>query len=88
MIARRVVVQGRVQGVFFRATVARAAERHGVAGWAANRADGAVEVHLEGGPDAVDQVTQICRTGPRGAEVERVDVEDVEPEGCHGFATR
>lgn len=88
MIARRVVVHGHVQGVFFRATVARAAEQAGVAGWAANRADGAVEVHLEGEPEAVERVVETCRTGPRGADVESVDVSEVEPEGCDGFRTR
>ena len=88
MTAKRAVVHGHVQGVFFRATVARAAEREGVAGWASNRADGAVEVFLEGEPDAVERVLEVCRTGPRGADVERVDVSEAEPEGRSGFETR
>ena len=88
MTAKRVVVTGHVQGVFFRATVARAAEREGVAGWAKNRSDGAVEVFLEGEPDSVERVIEVCRTGPRGADVERVDVDDAEPQGLSGFDTR
>jgi acylphosphatase len=88
LIAKRAVVHGHVQGVFFRATVARAADREGVAGWATNRADGSVEVFLEGDSEAVDRVLEVCRTGPRGADVESVDVSDAEPEGCSGFATR
>jgi acylphosphatase len=88
MTAKRVVVAGHVQGVFFRATVARAAEREGVAGWAKNRSDGAVEVFLEGEPDAVERMIEVCRTGPRGADVERVDVDDAEPQGLGGFETR
>ncbi len=88
VVARRAVVRGHVQGVFFRATVARAAERAGVAGWATNRADGAVEVHLEGDADAVESVLDTCRTGPRGAQVDSVDVSEVEPEGLGGFETR
>ena len=88
MIARRVVVHGHVQGVFFRATVARVAEQHCVAGWAINRPDGAVEVFLEGEPEAVERVLEVCRTGPRGADVERVDVEGAEPTGATGFETR
>jgi acylphosphatase len=88
VIARRAVIQGRVQGVFFRATVARAAESRGVAGWASNRPDGAVEVFLEGEPEAVERVLETCRTGPRGADVRSVDVTESEPEGLSGFDTR
>jgi acylphosphatase len=88
VIARRAVIAGRVQGVFFRAAVARAAEREGVTGWAANRVDGAVEVHLEGEPDAVERVLDVCRTGPRGADVEHVEVREAEPTGATGFQTR
>jgi len=88
LIARRVIVRGRVQGVFFRATVARAAQQHAVAGWATNCADGSVEVFLEGAADAVERVVDVCRTGPRGADVEHVDIDDAEPTGARGFQTR
>jgi acylphosphatase len=88
VIRRRAVVHGRVQGVFFRETVRRAAERAGVAGWARNRADGTVEVVLEGEADAVERVLDVCRTGPSHAEVVRVDVTDERPEGLAGFAAR
>jgi len=87
-VARHVTVHGRVQGVFYRATVARAARSRGVGGWATNRADGSVEVFLEGDPEAVDSVLETVRSGPRGAEVERVDVADAAPEGLTGFETR
>ena len=85
MIRRRVVVHGRVQGVFFRDSVRRFAQQRGVAGWVANRADGAVEAVFEGEPDAVERLVDFCRTGPRGAQVESVDVADEEPEGLSGF---
>lgn len=88
MIARRAIVTGRVQGVFFRAHVQQAAERHGAAGWAANRPDGSVEIHAEGEPDAVEAVLEAARSGPRGAQVEEVAVRDAEAEGCSGFARR
>ena len=55
-IARDLIVHGRVQGVFYRAFVGAAAERHGVAGRAVNRDDGTVAVHLEG--DAVGSVAR------------------------------
>jgi acylphosphatase len=88
MIRRRVVVHGYVQGVFFRDSTRRLAEREGVAGWVTNRADGAVEAVFEGEPDAVERLISFARDGPRGASVERVDVVEEEPEGLRGFAVR
>jgi acylphosphatase len=85
VIRRRVVVHGRVQGVFFRDTTRRQAERRGVAGWVRNRPDGAVEAVFEGEPGAVDRLVELCREGPRGATVVRVEVTDEEPEGLVGF---
>jgi acylphosphatase len=88
LIRRHVVVTGRVQGVFFRDSVREQAETHGVAGWACNRADGAVEAVLEGSPDGVEDVVAFCREGPRRAEVDDVDVSEEEPEGLNGFSIR
>ena len=88
MIRRRLIVHGRVQGVGFRWAIARAAESRGVSGWAANRADGSVEAVLEGEPDAVESVVRLSREGPRGAQVDRVDVVEEEPEALRGFVTR
>jgi acylphosphatase len=88
MVRRHVVVTGRVQGVFFRDSVRERAEAHGVAGWACNRGDGAVEAVLEGSPDAVERVVRFLRTGPPRAEVGSVDVSEEEPEGLSGFAIR
>jgi acylphosphatase len=64
-----------------------AADR-GVAGWVANRPDGAVEAVFEGAPEAVDGMVRFAHGGPRGAEVERVEVQEEEPEGLTGFAVR
>jgi acylphosphatase len=85
MVRRRVVVHGRVQGVGFRYSLARAAETRGVAGWARNRADGTVEAVLEGEPEAVESLVRFCREGPRGAYVERIEVFEEEPEGLARF---
>ena len=87
-VARRAVVHGRVQGVFYRDTIRRAAQQRGVAGWAANRSDGTVEVWLEGDPDAVESMLRVLHDGPPRAEVERVDAEEAEPQGLDGFDTR
>lgn len=86
MIRRRVVVHGRVQGVFFRDTLRRHAELRGVAGWVRNNRDGSVEAVLEGEREAVERLVALCREGPRGAVVERVEVVEEEPEGRTGFA--
>ena len=88
MIRRRLIVHGRVQGVGFRYSLARQAQSRGVAGSAANRPDGVVEVVLEGEQEAVESLVRWCGEGPRGAVVERVDVSEEQPEGLRGFATR
>ncbi len=88
MIRRRVIVHGLVQGVFFRDSTRRLAQRHGVAGWVSNRWDGSVEAVFEGEPDAVERLVAFSREGPRGARVDAVEVTDEEPEGLLGFAVR
>ena len=85
VVARRVRVHGRVQGVFFRDTCRREAASRGVAGWVRNCADGSVEAWFEGSPDAVDAMVAWARRGPSRAEVSDVDVEDVSPSGASGF---
>jgi acylphosphatase len=85
VIRRRVVAHGRVQGVFFRETARRLAERHGVAGSIRNTADGTVEAVFEGSPEAVERLVEFCREGPQGAVVSRVEVYEEEPQGTAGF---
>ena len=85
---RRVVVHGDVQGVFFRDSARREAERHGVDGWVTNRPDGAVEAVFEGRPDAVSALVSFMREGPSRARVERVEESEEEPEGLDGFRVR
>jgi acylphosphatase len=87
-IRRRAVVHGRVQGVFFRDSTRQRANAHGVAGWIANRPDGAVEAVLEGPPDAVQSVLRFLHTGPSHASVDHVDVIEEQPEGLTGFSVR
>jgi acylphosphatase len=85
---KRVVVHGRVQGVFFRDSARQRAEAAGVAGWVANRPDGTVEAVFEGEDDAVEALVAFMREGPRSADVERVEVTGEEPEGLAGFDVR
>lgn len=74
-----------MQGVGFRFAVERFANSRGVSGWVRNRADGAVEAVFEGEQNDVEALVEFCRCGPRGADVERVDVEEELPEGLAGF---
>jgi acylphosphatase len=84
-VRRRATAHGYVQGVFFRDSVRRLALRNGVSGWVRNTPEGTVEAVFEGDPEAVERLVEFMRDGPRGAEVERVDVQDEEPEGLAGF---
>jgi acylphosphatase len=88
VVRRRLVIHGRVQGVFFRDTLRTLAERHGVAGWARNTPEGTVETVLEGDEDALARLSAFAREGPEGAQVERVDEHDEEPQGLSGFSIR
>jgi len=70
----RLVIHGRVQGVFFRDSMKSEAQYLGVAGWVRNRSDGTVEAAVQGEPAAVDAIVRWARRGPQHAEVERVDI--------------
>jgi acylphosphatase len=87
-LACQLTVRGRVQGVFFRDSVRREAERRGLAGWASNRLDGTVEVVLEGPAADVRELIAYCERGPGRAQVTGVDVAPREPEGLLGFHIR
>ena len=78
-------MHGFVQGVGFRFAVERAARSRGVAGWVRNQLDGTVEAVFEGEPEDVEALVAFCREGPRGAQVERVDVLPESPDGLAGF---
>jgi acylphosphatase len=88
VVRQRVVVSGRVQGVFFRESTRREAERRGVAGWVCNRADGAVEAVFEGEVSDVEALVEFCSSGPRGAAVEDVTIRREPPAGLSGFEVR
>lgn len=65
-------ITGRVQGVWFRESMRREAERLGVVGWVRNRPDGSVEAVAQGAPEAVDALVEWARIGPPQARVERI----------------
>ncbi len=86
--AFRVTVRGRVQGVGFRWWVCTAAERCGVRGWVANRADGSVEIFAEGAPDALARFLIDAEKGPPLSRVESVSKRPCAPEGFSDFSLR
>jgi acylphosphatase len=75
-VRRRVLVSGRVQGVFFRDSCARQANQSGVTGWIRNNPDGRVEAAFEGEPEAVDRMVAWCRHGPPRAVVTGIEIKD------------
>lgn len=88
LIARHVVVSGRVQGVGFRYLLEREAAVAGVAGWVRNTPEGTVEAVLEGPPSQVEEILGWMGRGPRGAAVVSVAVTEVAPRGLAGFTIR
>ena len=71
----RLVIHGRVQGVFFRDSMRREAQNLAVAGWVHNRSDGTVEAAVQGDPADVDAIVRWARHGPDRAQVERIEIE-------------
>jgi acylphosphatase len=85
---RRVLVTGRVQNVWFRASAAKYAVRAGVDGWVRNLPDGRVEAVLEGTAEAVSDAIDFCSRGPELARVDHIEVIEESPEGLAGFKIR
>ena len=82
-VARRWLISGEVQGVGYRFFAQRAAARHQVTGYARNLADGRVEVHVEGSPEAVEGFKHDLAAGPAHARVEQLDELNLEPTGSY-----
>ncbi len=80
-LTRRLLIRGRVQGVWFRESMRQEAERLGVTGWVRNGADGeSVEAIVQGGPEAVEAIVRWAHRGPERAAVTAVDVSPAEGE--------
>ncbi len=72
---RRLIITGRVQGVWYRGSMVREAQALGVTGWVRNRRDGSVEAMVSGGAESIAAIIAWARRGPAGAEVAHVAVE-------------
>ncbi len=88
VVRARVRASGRVQGVWFRQSVADRARELGVAGWVRNLPDGAVEAILEGPPGAVESALAFVRVGPPRADVRACEVSWEAAAGEAGFSIR
>ena len=84
----RVVISGRVQGVWFRGWTVDEATARSLSGWVRNRRDGTVEAVFEGAPAAVDAMVEACWTGPPAARVLQVDSFAHEAPVAPGFGSR
>jgi acylphosphatase len=82
LVAFRVIASGKVQGVFFRASMRRIADENQVVGWVRNLEDGSVESLIQGRRSDVERVVDWCRKGPSRAVVEKLKVQmiDLQPE--------
>lgn len=87
-VRAHLIISGRVQGVWFRASTREVAQKLGVNGWVRNIPGGRVEAVFEGDPEAVSKAIEWCHQGPPGARVEKVDVSWEEPQGEKGFTIR
>ncbi|UOQ55074.1 acylphosphatase [Hymenobacter cellulosivorans] len=82
---RRLLIHGRVQGVFFRQSTRAEAQRLGLTGYARNNADGTVTIEAEGSTAALDELETWCHKGPPAARVERVEVQPGAVQGYSEF---
>ncbi|MEQ8410865.1 MAG: acylphosphatase [Erythrobacter sp.] len=87
-MATRLILHGRVQGVFYRDWTVSTARGLGLAGWVRNLPDGTVEAHLEGEAETVEAMIGRMQDGPPRARVERIERKDAAPEGFSRFERR
>ncbi len=82
----QLIITGRVQGVWFRASTKETADNLGIQGWVRNLPDGSVEVNAAGGNAVMEQFIRWCYQGPPGARVSKIDIKELEAaDNPHGF---
>jgi acylphosphatase len=88
VIARHLMILGRVQGVFYRKWTVQTARDLGLTGWVRNRMDGSVETVVEGTAEAVERFVELAQDGPPAAKVVRIDSADIPPADLTSFEQR
>jgi acylphosphatase len=88
MVGRRLLISGRVQGVFYRGWAEQNARALGINGWVRNLRGGEVELLASGSEQAVDELIRRCRQGPPAAEVSTIEVSDSDEDAPAGFAQK
>ena len=88
MNCKRLILNGRVQGIGYRDWMVQKARDLGVSGWVRNRLDGSVEALVAGDTAAVEELLRLCRRGPRMAEVVSIEEELADPPEVFGFRQR
>ena len=86
--AAHIVVQGKVQGVFFRSSTESVAQHLGLGGWVRNCGNNIVEIHAEGSEEHLKRFVEWCRKGPPAASVSSIDVDWVDIQGIKEFGIR
>ncbi len=78
IVTKRLIVHGRVQGVYYRTWSTETATQLGLYGWVQNNADGTVEIIVTGTEDRIDHFIADCHEGPLAAQVKKVSVRDAD----------
>ncbi|WP_109830196.1 acylphosphatase [Reichenbachiella versicolor] len=85
---RSLIIKGKVQGVFYRASTIAQAQKLGLNGWVRNLSNGDVEVKMYGETEKLDDLTVWCKVGPEMARVEEVNMEEIPFEKISGFEVK
>lgn len=88
MIAKQIVVSGKVQGVFFRASTKEKADELGIVGWAMNQLDGSVLIEAEGEEDSMNEFISWCENGPLLSRVDEIDVTSLKVQSFASFSIK
>lgn len=76
IVTQHLSIHGHVQGVFFRESMCREAQRLGITGWVRNRQDGTVEAMVQGLQETVSLIIEWAKSGPEQAQVDEVEITD------------
>ena len=88
MTRYKIIVKGKVQGVFYRSSTQAKAKELNLNGWVKNEEDGSVVIEAEGEEQKLEKLIEWCKQGPGAAVVNDVEYQEIEPKGINGFEVR